>query len=267
MKNEYNFRRKKKNSSQNYKGFHNRNKAFLNIRKNVFYKELKQYFFEEKIEELIEDKDFLEYKNGYIIRYFSNYRRKFKNENEKNFFGVPVSIVSNVEIKVSNKCQLKELENFKEIFIKITSKTFDEIIKKGLGNVDINTLSLKQCVDILKENKIFLYVPPYFSEYRRRKINDDYELNCYFSSVIRQNYLSYIKEKAEKVFKITLIFFENDVLKKFYFNKLNLFSFKISKLGLIESEKTLENEIDNFLKELETKYFEKAEIKPLLETI
>lgn len=142
-----------------------------------------------------------------------------------------------------------------------------EFIKKGLGNVDINTLSLKQCVDILKENKIFLYVPPYFSEYRRRKINDDYELNCYFSSVIRQNYLSYIKEKAEKVFKITLIFFENDVLKKFYFNKLNLFSFKISKLGLLESEKTLENEIDNFLKELETKYFEKAEIKPLLETI
>lgn len=242
-------------------------KPFLISGKMFSTKNLNNIFFEEKIEELIEDKDFLEYKNGYIIRYFSNYRRKFKNENEKNFFGVPVSIVSNVEIKVSNKCQLKELENFKEIFIKITSKTFDEIIKKGLGNVDINTLSLKQCVDILKENKIFLYVPPYFSEYRRRKINDDYELNCYFSSVIRRNYLSYIKEKAEKVFKITLIFFENDVLKKFYFNKLNLFSFKISKLGLIESEKTLENEIDNFLKELETKYFEKEEIKPLLETI
>lgn len=242
-------------------------KPFLISGKMFSTKNLNNIFFEEKIEELIEDKDFLEYKNGYIIRYFSNYRRKFKNENEKNFFGVPVSIVSNVEIKVSNKCQLKELENFKEIFIKITSKTFDEIIKKGLGNFDINTLSLKQCVDILKENKIFLYVPPYFSEYRRRKINDDYELNCYFSSVIRRNYLSYIKEKAEKVFKITLIFFENDVLKKFYFNKLNLFSFKISKLGLIESEKTLENEIDNFLKELETKYFEKEEIKPLLETI
>lgn len=242
-------------------------KPFLISGKMFSTKNLNNIFFEEKIEELIEDKDFLEYKNGYIIRYFSNYRRKFKNENEKNFFGVPVSIVSNVEIKVSNKCQLKELENFKEIFIKITSKTFDEIIKKGLGNVDINTLSLKQCVDILKENKIFLYVPPYFPEYRRRKINDDYELNCYFSSVIKRNYLSYIKEKAEKVFKITLIFFENDVLKKFYFNKLNLFSFKISKLGLIESEKTLENEIDNFLKELETKYFEKAEIKPLLETI
>lgn len=242
-------------------------KPFLISGKMFSTKNLNNIFFEEKIKELIEDKDFLEYKNGYIIRYFSNYRRKFKNENEKKFFGVPVSIVSNVEIKVSNKCQLKELENFKEIFIKITSKTFDEIIKKGLGNVDINTLSLKQCVDILKENKIFLYVPPYFSEYRRRKINDDYELNCYFSSVIRQNYLSYIKEKAEKVFKITLIFFENDVLKKFYFNKLNLFSFKISKLGLIESEKTLENEIDNFLKELETKYFEKEEIKPLLETI
>lgn len=242
-------------------------KPFLMSGKMFSAKNLNNIFFEEKIEKLIEDKNFLEYKNGYIIRYFSNYRRKLKNENEKNFFGVPVSIVSNVEIKVSNKCQLKELENFKEIFIKITSKTFDEIIKKGLGNVDINTLSLKQCVDILKENKIFLYVPPYFSEYRRRKINDDYELNCYFSSVIRQNYLSYIKEKAEKVFKITLIFFENDVLKKFYFNKLNLFSFKISKLGLIESEKTLENEIDNFLKELETKYFEKAEIKPLLETI
>lgn len=242
-------------------------KPFLMSGKMFSTKNLNDIFFKENIEKLIEDKNFLEYKNGYIIRYFSNYRRKFKNENEKNFFGVPVSIVSNVEIKVSNKCQLKELENFKEIFIKITSKTFDEIIKKGLGNVDINTLSLKQCVDILKENKIFLYVPPYFSEYRRRKINDDYELNCYFSSVIRQNYLSYIKEKAEKVFKITLIFFENDVLKKFYFNKLNLFSFKISKLGLLESEKTLENEIDNFLKELETKYFEKAEIKPLLETI
>jgi hypothetical protein len=242
-------------------------KPFLISGKMFSTKNLNNIFFEEKIEELIEDKDFLEYKNGYIIRYFSNYRRKFKNENEKNFFGVPVSIVSNVEIKVSNKCQLKELENFKEIFIKITSKTFDEIIKKGLGNVDINTLSLKQCVDILKENKIFLYVPPYFSEYRRRKINDDYELNCYFSSVIKRNYLSYIKEKAEKVFKITLIFFENDVLKKFYFNQLNLFSFKINKLGLLENGKTLENEIDNFLKELETKYFEKEEIKPLLETI
>lgn len=242
-------------------------KPFLISGKMFSTKNLNNIFFEEKIEELIEDKDFLEYKNGYIIRYFSNYRRKFKNENEKNFFGVLVSIVSNVEIKVSNKCQLKELENFKEIFIKITSKTFDKIIKKGLGNVDINTLSLKQCVDILKENKIFLYVPPYFSEYRRRKINDDYELNCYFSSVIKRNYLSYIKEKAEKVFKITLIFFENDVLKKFYFNQLNLFSFKINKLGLLENGKTLENEIDNFLKELETKYFEKEEIKPLLETI
>lgn len=32
-------------------------------------------------------------------------------------------------------------------------------------------------------------------------------------------------------------------------------------------KKTLESEIDNFLKELETKYFEKEEIKPLLETI
>ena len=79
--------------------------------------------------------------------------------------------------------------------------------------------------------------------------------------------MSYIKEKAEKVFKITLIFFENDVLKKFYFNQLNLFSFKFNKLGLLENEKTLESEIDNFLKELEIKYFEKAEIKPLLETI
>lgn len=242
-------------------------KPFLMSGKMFSVKNLNNIFFEEKIEKLIEDKNFLEYKNGYIIRNFSNYRRKFKNEKEKNFFGVPISIVSNIEIKVSNKCQLKELENFKEIFIKITSKTFDEIIKKGLGNVDINNLSLKQCVDILKENKIFLYVPPSYFKNRRRKITDDYELNCYFSSVIKRNYLSYIKEKAEKVFKITLIFFENDVLKKFYFNKLNLFSFKISKLGLIESEKTLENEIDNFLKELETKYFEKAEIKPLLEII
>lgn len=242
-------------------------KPFLMSGKMFSVKNLNNIFFEEKIEKLIEDKNFLEYKNGYIIRNFSNYRRKFKNEKEKNFFGVPISIVSNIEIKVSNKCQLKELENFKEIFIKITSKTFDEIIKKGLGNVDINNLSLKQCVDILKENKIFLYVPPSYFENRRRKITDDYELNCYFSSVIKRNYLSYIKEKAEKVFKITLIFFENDVLKKFYFNKLNLFSFKINKLGLIESEKTLENEIDNFLKELETKYFEKAEIKPLLEII
>lgn len=70
-----------------------------------------------------------------------------------------------------------------------------------------------------------------------------------------------------KVFKITLIFFENDVLKKFYFNQLNLFSFKFNKLGLLEDEKTLEKEINTFFKELETKYFEKTEIKPLLETI
>lgn len=243
-------------------------KPFLISGKMFSTKNLNNIFFEEKIEELIEDKDFLEYKNGYIIKYFSDYRRKFKSEKEKNFFGVPVSIVSNVEIKVSKKCQLKELENFKEIFIKITSKTFDEIIKKGLGNVNIDNLSLRQCVEILKENEIFLYVPPYSSsEYRRRKIRGDYELNCYFSNVINKNYLFYIKEKAEKVFKIILIFFENDVLKKFYFNQLNLFSFKINKLGLLENGKTLENEIDNFLKELETKYFEKEEIKPLLETI
>ena len=243
-------------------------KPFLMSGKMFSTKNLNNSFFEEKFEKLKKDKNFLEYKTGDEISYFSDYHKKFKNEKEKNFFGVPVSIVNDVNIKVSKKCQLKELENFKEIFIRITSKTFDEIIKKGVGNLDIDNLSLKQCVDILKENEIFLYVPPSsYLEYRKRKITDNYELNRYFLSVIKRNYLSYIKEKAEKVFKITLIFFENDVLKKFYFNKLNLFSFKISKLGLIESEKTLENEIDNFLKELETKYFEKAEIKPLLEII
>lgn len=61
-------------------------KPFLISGKMFSTKNLNNIFFEEKIEELIEDKDFLEYKNGYIIKYFSDYRRKFKSEKEKKFF-------------------------------------------------------------------------------------------------------------------------------------------------------------------------------------
>ena len=50
-------------------------------------------------------------------------------------------------------------------------------------------------------------------------------------------------------------------MEKFYQNQF------LNRLGLLEDEKTLEKEINTFFKELETKYFEKTEIKPLLETI
>ena len=52
-----------------------------------------------------------------------------------------------------------------------------------------------------------------------------------------------------------------EVMEKFYQNQF------LNRLGLLEDEKTLEKEINTFFKELETKYFEKTEIKPLLETI
>lgn len=79
--------------------------------------------------------------------------------------------------------------------------------------------------------------------------------------MVQKSYGNILKEKSEKVFNLLLSFFEKEVIEKFYHNQF------LNRLGLLEDEKTLEKEINTFFKELETKYFKKAEIKPLLETI
>lgn len=79
--------------------------------------------------------------------------------------------------------------------------------------------------------------------------------------MVQKEYENTLKEKPEKIFNLLLSFFEKEVMEKFYQNQF------LNRLGLLEDEKTLEKEINTFFKELETKYFEKTEIKPLLETI
>lgn len=108
----------------------------------------------------------------------------------------------------------------------------------------------------LERNKVPLFKEKIYAWDFGTMIREVYNEFCVFSSLkIVLTNIEY-KTHLEKISKI-----KKEVIEKFYQNQF------LNRLGLLEDEKTLEKEINAFFKELETKYFEKEEIKPLLETI
>lgn len=150
----------------------------------------------------------------------------------------------------------------REVYIEEYFSSFNNILKTSLGDKEIKDISLKECIEILDKKNIYFYIPDLIYSYnRRKKVKNFKEIEDYFSQMVQKEYENTLKEKPEKIFNLLLSFFEKEVMEKFYQNQF------LNRLGLLEDEKTLEKEINTFFKELETKYFEKTEIKPLLETI
>ena len=154
------------------------------------------------------------------------------------------------------------MRSYRGEYIEEYFSSFNNILKTSLGDKEIKDISLKECIEILDKKNIYFYIPDLIYSYnRRKKVKNFKEIEDYFSQMVQKEYENTLKEKPEKIFNLLLSFFEKEVMEKFYQNQF------LNRLGLLEDEKTLEKEINTFFKELETKYFEKTEIKPLLETI
>lgn len=233
-------------------------------------------FFKEKIEEVLFDKNIVEFYevsnifdkkviNTDVFKEISVCYEKMKNKKERNFFGIPLIFLDRLAIKIEKECNVPELRSYRGEYIEEYFSSFDNILKTSLENKEIKNIkniSLKECIEILDKKNIYFYIPDLIYSYnRRKKVKNFKEIEEYFSQMVQKSYGNILKEKSEKVFNLLLSFFEKEVIEKFYHNQF------LNRLGLLEDEKTLEKEINTFFKELETKYFEKAEIKPLLETI
>lgn len=230
-------------------------------------------FFKEKIEEVLFDKNIVEFYevsnifdkkviNTDVFKEISVCYEKMKNKKERNFFGIPLIFLDRLAIKIEKECNVPELRSYRGEYIEEYFSSFDNILKTSLENKEIKNISLKECIEILDKKNIYFYIPDLIYSYnRRKKVKNFKEIEEYFSQMVQKSYGNILKEKSEKVFNLLLSFFEKEVIEKFYHNHF------LNRLGLLEDEKTLEKEINTFFKELETKYFEKAEIKPLLETI
>lgn len=248
-------------------------KPYLLSGKRFSKENMDNTFFKEKIEEVLSDKNVVEiykvsnYFNEKVIntKVFENISvcyEKTKNKKERNFFGMPLIFLDRLAIKIEKECNVPELRSYRGEYIEEYFSSFNNILKTSLGDKEIKDISLKECIEILDKKNIYFYIPDLIYSYnRRKKVKNFKEIEDYFSQMVQKEYENTLKEKPEKIFNLLLSFFEKEVMEKFYQNQF------LNRLGLLEDEKTLEKEINTFFKELETKYFEKTEIKPLLETI